>query len=316
MISLEKVKKSKNLTLLDSNSTFGPIRTVPIGNNEFLFHAKDCAVILEYKNTNHAILTHVPKNQKVKLKNKNFKDSDLTENRANSKHRDSRCFGLLSKPGDYFITEEGLYRLISGSKMPKAEEFKSWVFGELIPTFRKTGKYDKNDFEKSQYYSTIKDLPGFCESAIFKEDSKRSVLDAAHINRTLTSCVWRDFVNLFNDVYHVNLNLKVTNLMRKYDIKKRPTMREYLDYAKLHKKAYIIFEMLKHDKSVKINPEKLSITKAMCDVYYAHLNKSEREQVDHLMEIMLKENAITPMADDRVVKDYKEVGDLIYAAFA
>ena len=49
MISLEKVKKSKYLTLLDSNSTFGPIRTVPIGNDEFLFNAKDCAVILGYK---------------------------------------------------------------------------------------------------------------------------------------------------------------------------------------------------------------------------------------------------------------------------
>lgn len=40
-----------------------------------------------------------------------------------------------------FIDESNLYRLITRSRLPKAEEFESWVFDEILPTIRKTGGY-------------------------------------------------------------------------------------------------------------------------------------------------------------------------------
>jgi hypothetical protein len=39
------------------------------------------------------------------------------------------------------INESGLYRLIFRSNKPEAQRFQDWVFGEVLPTLRKTGQY-------------------------------------------------------------------------------------------------------------------------------------------------------------------------------
>ena len=41
-----------------------------------------------------------------------------------------------------FINESGVYSLIFGSKLPTAKKFKHWVTSEVLPTLRKTGKYE------------------------------------------------------------------------------------------------------------------------------------------------------------------------------
>ena len=40
------------------------------------------------------------------------------------------------------INESGLYSLILGSKLESAKEFKRWVTSEVLPSIRKTGKYE------------------------------------------------------------------------------------------------------------------------------------------------------------------------------
>lgn len=40
-----------------------------------------------------------------------------------------------------FISEGNLYRLISRSKLPGAEQYESWIFDEVLPTIRKHGAY-------------------------------------------------------------------------------------------------------------------------------------------------------------------------------
>lgn len=40
-----------------------------------------------------------------------------------------------------FINEPNLYRIIFRSEKPVAKEFQSWVFEEVLPQIRKTGKY-------------------------------------------------------------------------------------------------------------------------------------------------------------------------------
>ena len=40
------------------------------------------------------------------------------------------------------ISEPGLYRLIFNSNKPEAKAFKHWVFYEVLPSLRKTGKYE------------------------------------------------------------------------------------------------------------------------------------------------------------------------------
>lgn len=43
------------------------------------------------------------------------------------------------------VTESGLYRLIMRSNQPAAKPFQDWVVQEVLPTIRKTGKYDRFD---------------------------------------------------------------------------------------------------------------------------------------------------------------------------
>jgi prophage antirepressor-like protein len=40
------------------------------------------------------------------------------------------------------INEPGVYRLIFRSNKPKAEKFKRWIFHEVLPYIRKTGRYE------------------------------------------------------------------------------------------------------------------------------------------------------------------------------
>jgi prophage antirepressor-like protein len=42
------------------------------------------------------------------------------------------------------VKEQGLYQLITVSRKPVAKRFKKWMFGEVLPSIRKTGSYSLN----------------------------------------------------------------------------------------------------------------------------------------------------------------------------
>lgn len=99
------------------NSQFGEIRTVTV-NNKPWFVAKDVAYCLGYKNTNKAINDHCKKAIMIW-------------------GNDS-----LGRKQELKVIQEGdIYRLITRSKLPSAEEFETWVFDEVLPQIRKTGGY-------------------------------------------------------------------------------------------------------------------------------------------------------------------------------
>ena len=50
--------------------------------------------------------------------------------------------GVDNPDGAWCVNEKGLYRLIFRSNKPNAEAFQDWVFGEVLPAIRKTGKYE------------------------------------------------------------------------------------------------------------------------------------------------------------------------------
>lgn len=100
-----------------SNPEFGEIRTLETENGKVLFCGKDIAIALGYADTAQAIRNH--------------------------------CKGVVLRTTPTsggiqtlkFIPEGDVYRLIAHSKLPKAVEFESWVFDEVIPTIMKTGGY-------------------------------------------------------------------------------------------------------------------------------------------------------------------------------
>ena len=104
--------------------------------DEIWFKAVVVATILKYTNQRKAILDHVDPEDKIKL-------SELM-----SKSKRNESFRLKTDPlkgnegNSVYINESGLYSLVLRSKLESAKEFKRWVMSEVLPSIRKTGRYD------------------------------------------------------------------------------------------------------------------------------------------------------------------------------
>ena len=104
-----------------TNQIFGEIRTCQV-DNQIMFVGKDVAAALGYNNTRKALLDHVDKEDRL---------DGVTI-------RDSIGRNQLA----VFINESGLYSLILSSKLPQAKAFKRWVTSEVLPSIRRTGRYE------------------------------------------------------------------------------------------------------------------------------------------------------------------------------
>lgn len=110
---------TSNLTVFESKQ-FGTIRTV-LRNNEPWFVANDIALALGYQKARNAIAQHVDKDDALK--------QGVIDN-------------LGRQQKTTIINESGLYALIFGSKLETAKQFKHWVTSEVLPSIRKTGRYE------------------------------------------------------------------------------------------------------------------------------------------------------------------------------
>ena len=97
--------------------------------DDIWFRGKDIAKALGYEKTHNAILKHVDDDDKSILE-------DLRRGpqiRAPFKNEQG---------GSIFINESGLYSLILRSKLESAKVSKRWVTKDVLPSIRKTGRYD------------------------------------------------------------------------------------------------------------------------------------------------------------------------------
>ena len=97
--------------------------------DEIWFRGKDIAKALGYEKTRNAILKHV-----------NDDDKSILEDLRRGPQ--IRAPFKNEQGGSIFINESGLYSLILRSKLESAREFKRWITKEVLPSIRKTGKYD------------------------------------------------------------------------------------------------------------------------------------------------------------------------------
>lgn len=105
-----------------SSPQFGQVRIITDdASGELLFCANDVTDALGYTNGRDAVSRHVDKDDVVK--------HDITDN-------------LGRTQSATFVTESGVYSLIFSSKQERAKEFKHWVTSEVLPSIRKTGKYE------------------------------------------------------------------------------------------------------------------------------------------------------------------------------
>ena len=97
--------------------------------DDIWFRGKDIAKALGYEKTRNAILKHVDDDDK----------SILEDIRRGPQIRPP----FKNEQGSsIFINESGLYSLIFGSRLELAKNFKRWVTKDVLPSIRKTGRYD------------------------------------------------------------------------------------------------------------------------------------------------------------------------------
>lgn len=108
----------KNPFEIFTNENFGDLRII-VKNKEPWFVAKDVCKSVDIKNVSQAC-------------------SRLLVN-----ERDIIINDTPGYPQELIIvSESGLYTLIMTSRLPKAKEFRAWVTSEVLPSIRKTGRYE------------------------------------------------------------------------------------------------------------------------------------------------------------------------------
>lgn len=99
------------------------VRIFRDANGEPWFVAKDVALALEYEWNGQARIAHVPEEWRGV--------TSVVTPRGNQ--------DMLT------LSEQGLYFFLGRSDKPKALPFQKWLAGEVLPSLRKTGKYEKPD---------------------------------------------------------------------------------------------------------------------------------------------------------------------------
>lgn len=102
-----------------NNEEFGEVRTAVV-NDEPMFCLADICRVLEIKNVSDC---------KSRLRQKGIVTTDTLTNGGKQKM--------------IFIDESNLYKTIFQSRKESAERFTDWVTGEVLPSIRKTGSYQK-----------------------------------------------------------------------------------------------------------------------------------------------------------------------------
>ena len=150
------------------NEEFGEIRVIEI-DDESWFIGKDIVCSLGYDLNNHSYTEYVKKYV-------------LEEDIKKVNNRDIRLFGIkdAGRKGELLINEYALYDLVFESPLPQAKAFKSWVTHEVLPSIRKTGKYEVQDF--NEFPELLNDMNQLVEDMKYKiEEQDKQIEEIKHL---------------------------------------------------------------------------------------------------------------------------------------
>jgi len=216
-----------------SNVQFGSLETILI-NGQPWFGATEVALMLGYSNPHKAIGDHCRKDGVTK---REVIDS------------------LGRKQQMNFVTEGNLYRLIAKSKLPSAEEFESWVFDEVLPSFRKNGLYATDELldnpdllikvatqlkeEREARKLLEEENTHQLKELEYKDEVIVGLVDEVDLmekRQTLNRIVrkpstnyqerWNELYYQFEKKYHIDLSIRI----EKYNKCNKPKIKGKLDY--------------------------------------------------------------------------------------
>lgn len=115
---------------------FGKVRMF-IENGRTWFCGTDIATSLGYSNPRDAIVRH--------CKSHGVLNHDVIDSMGRTQQMK-------------FISEGNIYRLTAKSQMPKADDFESWIFDEIVPSVVNTGSYSVQPQTPQTYLEALKAL--------------------------------------------------------------------------------------------------------------------------------------------------------------
>lgn len=221
---------------------FGNLRTIEI-DGEPWFVGKDVAAALGYTKERNALDKHVDKDDALKR--------GVTDSMGRTQQMT-------------IINESGLYSLILSSKLPSAKEFKHWVTSEVLPSIRKNGAYIRNQENMTpaeivargliaaqkiieSKEKEIALLNGRCGLLTQTVDEKQETINAISRNvpaptkrmilnrvmkrksKDLIQNRWAVLYREFENINHMNLNLRIEKYNKEPNHKKCPTKIDYID---------------------------------------------------------------------------------------
>ena len=115
------------VNILGRYGEFGNARTIVDENGITWYCANDILNILQYDENN--------KRKTLARYCRNVRQFELTF------HFGTSANGVRKSQTMNFINRDDIFRLLDHSKMPKAEEFRKWLFSDVIPSIEYTGGY-------------------------------------------------------------------------------------------------------------------------------------------------------------------------------
>ena len=90
----------------------------------------------------HASLATCIEHSDVSAMCKLCRDKDKLVIKVSDESAETQQMFSKSTPTITCLSESGLYRILAKCNLPKCEPFENWVFDEVLPSIRKTGKYE------------------------------------------------------------------------------------------------------------------------------------------------------------------------------
>jgi len=106
------------------------------------------------------------------------------------------------------VNEPGIYRLIFQSRKPEAEQFKTWVFNEVLPQIRKTGSYSAPAVEGLQKSLMIAQSERNTYKRLWEEE--RHTVRRFENRNFLTVADKREILTLYINKYPVSAIQRIT----------------------------------------------------------------------------------------------------------
>lgn len=130
MLVVEKVSSALEMSgiMVYEHPLFGKVRMY-VENGKSWFCGMDIATSLQYSNPSKAIIDHC-KPASITIREVGVQTGLKADGTP-----------AIQMKSMKFISEGNIYRLITKSQMPKADEFESWIFDEIVPSVVNTGSY-------------------------------------------------------------------------------------------------------------------------------------------------------------------------------